>query len=229
MRYMLKEMPKSERPRERLITYGASALADVELIALLLRTGTKGHSVMDVARDITLYFNQLSDTNEATIVELKTIVGIGEAKAIELLAAVELGKRIGMRRISRKKLISSQDSYHYLRSNMQHLTQETLVCIFLNAKNEIICDKVMTIGTLDCTIFHPRDILKWALKFSAYAIIVAHNHPSGDPMPSEMDRKMTEIIAEACKTIGLVFIDHLVIGHRRYYSFSILKEVKIIE
>jgi len=228
MKYLFKEIPVDERPRERLVKYGAEALADYELLAIVLRTGTKDMSVLDVARELTMQFNSLSDINEATLAELESIKGIGRAKAIELLAISELGKRITKPRELKQNITSPFDTFKYLKDKMQHLTQETLVCVYLNTKSEVICDKILTIGTLDHTIFHPRDILKWGLKNSAYGFIIAHNHPSGDPSPSKMDMQMTKMIIEAAKTIGMCFIDHIIIGKNNYYSF-IEKKISSIQ
>ncbi|HHU55759.1 MAG TPA: DNA repair protein RadC [Acholeplasmataceae bacterium] len=228
MKYMFKEIPKNERPRERLVKYGADALADYELLAIILRTGTKDLSVLDVARQVTMKLNSLSDLNEITLAELESIKGIGRTKAIELLAVAELGKRISRPRMLTNTISSPLDTYYYLREKMQHLNQETLTCIYLNTKSEVICDKVLTVGTLDHTIFHPRDILKWGLKYSAYGFIIAHNHPSGDASPSKMDIQMTKIIIEAAKTIGICFIDHVIIGKNKYYSFVEKKVSNVI-
>lgn len=220
MKYMMREIPKMERPRERLLKYGASALADYELLAIILRTGTKEESVLDVARNITMHFNSLNALNEVTISELLKIKGIGTAKAVELLALAELGKRITSPQLLNQFIMSAKDAYCYLHKKLENLSQENLICIYLNTRNEVIADKTISMGTLDRTVFHPRDILKWALKYNAYAIIMAHNHPSGDPKPSDMDCKMTKLIIESSKTMGIVFIDHIIIGKNKYYSFA---------
>jgi DNA repair protein RadC len=216
-----------ERPRERLVKYGPSALADYELLAIILRTGTKESSVIEVARNLTSHYNSLNDLNEATISELKSIKGIGATKAIELLAVVEIGKRIVTPIKYENVLTTPEQSYQYLKRNMQNLSQETLVCVFLNTRNEVIADKVLSIGTLDRTIIHPRDVLKWALKYSAYGIIISHNHPSGDSHPSDMDVKMTKLMIEASQTVGVVFVDHIIIGKNQYYSFVEKKKKEI--
>lgn len=164
-------------------------------------------------------FNGLNQLNEATIMELTAIKGIGKAKAIELLAAIELGKRINIPSDYRVTITSPQSSYKYLKGNLENLNQEIFKCIYLNSRNHVIAERVISIGTLDQTIVHPRDILKWALKYSAYGILVAHNHPSGDPQPSVNDIKMTNTLIEATVTIGIVFVDHIIIGKNKYYSF----------
>jgi len=219
MKYKNKVIPIQERPRERLLKYGAKNLADYELFAIILRTGTKDISVLDVARELTIEFNDLSQINEATVTELQKIKGVGLAKAIELLAVSELGKRMNRPRQLENTITSPKDSFYFLKENMQNLNQEKLVCIYLNAKSEVITDKVLTMGTLNQTIIHPREVLKWALKHNAYGFIISHNHPSGNPNPSRADIEMTKKIAEAAKTIGIVFVDHIIVGKNQYFSF----------
>ncbi len=219
MRYQFREVPINERPRERLINQGPNSLADYELLAIILRTGTKNESVLEVARKLRKNFESMADLNEITFTELIKFNGIGKAKAIEILAAVELGKRAANPLILNTIIQTPKDAYKFLKHRMQYLFQETLIAIFLNIKNEVIADKIISVGTLDRTIIHPRDILKWALKLSCYGFIIAHNHPSGDPMPSEMDKQMTDLIIKSAKTVGVSFIDHIIVGKNKYYSF----------
>lgn len=226
MRYQFREVPVNERPRERLINQGASSLADYELLAIILRTGTKEESVLEVARKLRKNFESLCDLNDVTFNELIKFNGIGKAKAIELLAAVEIGKRVANPVVLNTIIQTPKDAYKFLKHRMQYLYQETLIAIYLNIKNEVITDKIISVGTLDRTIIHPRDILKWALKLSCYGFIIAHNHPSGDPTPSEMDKQMTDLIIKSAKTVGISFIDHIVIGKNKYYSFI---EKKVID
>lgn len=225
MHYEFQEIPVMERPRERLISKGASSLSDYELLAILLRTGTKEESVLEVAKNLRNNLESLHDLNDITFNELTKVKGIGQAKAIELLAAIELGRRVSSPVIYQKTILTPKDAYNYLKNKLQNYHQETLIAVFLNLKNEIIADRIISIGTLDKTIFHPRDILKWALKYSCYGFIISHNHPSGDPTPSEADKQMTELLIESSKTVGVVFVDHIIIGKNKYYSF-IEKKIK---
>jgi DNA repair protein RadC len=219
MSFLLKEMPIDEQPRERLQRFGVHSLATHELLAIIIRTGCKKQSALDVAKALLFHFESINHLNEATISELMQIKGIGKAKAIEVLAAIELGKRINMP-VTPKVLISSpQQSFLFLKDSMQHLSQENLVCLYLNVKSEIIAQKVITIGTISNTIFNPRDILKWGLKLSATAIIVAHNHPSGNPEPSIEDFMVTKRLIQASKLLDIMIVDHIVIGKNAYYSF----------
>lgn len=225
MSYLVKEIPITERPRERLIKYGPSSLANHELLAIILRTGTKNISAIDLAKNILNIYQDLDKLNEATIEELSNIRGIGITKSIELLAAIEIGKRISVPNKLKTSITSPIDSYKYLKNRMQHLNQENLIALFLNTKSEIIAEKTITVGTLNHTLFHPRDILKWALKFSAAAIIIAHNHPSGDPVPSKNDLEVTNNLIKAAKTVDLIIVDHIIIGKNCYYSMLDHKKV----
>lgn len=219
MSFLLKEIPAEERPRERLMKYGCGALATHELLAILLRTGSKDASAVDVAKALLMQFDSLDAFNEATVEELMKVKGVGQAKAIEILAAIEFGKRISVPIAPNETIISPLQSYRYLKERLQHETREILVCIFLNRQSQVIADKTITIGTLDHTIFNPRDILKWALKLSASGIIISHNHPSGNPDPSEEDLLVTKKLIQAAKLMDVMIVDHIIIGKHKYFSF----------
>ena len=141
------------------------------------------------------------------------------------MAAIELGKRVKEPSIPQYRIVNPLDTFRYLQQNMQHLTQESLVCLYLNTKSEVISMRTITIGTLNQTIFHPRDILKWGIKHSAAGIILAHNHPSGDPYPSANDIEATKKIVEAAKTIDIKIIDHIIIGKNKFFSFLENKKI----
>lgn len=226
MKYILKEIPENEKPRERLLKNGANSLADYELLAIILRTGTKEKSVLDVARDLTIKIENLNNLNDITYNELINFDGIGKVKALEILATIELGKRILTPNSKRKILDNPKDAYQYIKNKMIGLNQEILYVIYLTSKSEIINEKVITMGTINQTIIHPRDILKWALKYSAYAFILSHNHPSGDSTPSKQDLIMTEAVIEASKLVGVAFVDHLIIGNGEFYSYNSKKKFK---
>jgi DNA repair protein RadC len=225
MSFLVREMPMNERPRERLRKAGVQSLATHELLAIVLRTGCANTSALEVATTLLYHFESIDKLNEATISELMQIKGIGEAKAIEILAAIELGKRINIPMSSQTVITSPYQSYQYLKDSMQHLTQETLVCVYLNNKSEVIAKKTVTIGTINQTIFNPRDILKWALKLSATALIVAHNHPSGNPEASAEDIMVTKKLIQAAKLVDILVVDHIIIGKNRY--FSLLEQQKM--
>ncbi|MDD3382285.1 MAG: DNA repair protein RadC [Bacilli bacterium] len=220
MRFLLKDIPVEDRPRERLEKYGPNVLSNYELLAIILRTGYKEVSVLDLSKDVLLKIEKLHKLSEITITELKGIKGIGKAKAIEIIAAIELGKRINTPLLNEIKLNSARATYLLVKEEMQNLSQEYFMCIYLNSKSEIIEKRILSIGTSNITIFHPRDILKWAIKLSASGIILVHNHPSGDPSPSNADIKVTKEIVNASKLVDIKIVDHIVIGKEKYYSFN---------
>jgi len=218
----MKDVPKEERPRERLLRYGESHLSNQEILAILLGSGTKEESVMDLANRLLMHFEGLKLLSEATIEELTSIKGIGNAKGIVILAALELGKRIQQYKPEDKYIIRSpEDGADFVMEEMRNLNQEHLVVLFLNTKNQIIHRQTIFIGSLNASIVHPREIYREALKRSAASIICAHNHPSGDPSPSQEDIHVTRRLVEAGKIMGIELLDHLVIGN---HSFTSLKE-----
>lgn len=219
MSFLVKEIPTNDRPRERLIKYGVRALSDHELLAIILRTGTKNLSVLDLAKKVLIEFQNLNRLNEATVSELSRIKGIGEAKAIEILAAIELGRRINLPVSSKVVLANPYQSYNYLKEIIQNESQEHLVCVYLNTQSEVITTRTISIGTVNQTIINPKDVLKWALKHSATGIIIAHNHPSGNPTPSNEDHQVTRKIVEAAKLMDIIVVDHIIVGKNRYFSF----------
>ena len=219
MSYMVKEMPLADRPRERLIKYGAKSLANYEILAIILGTGSKDQSVLDLAKNDLIHFEEINRLNEITVNELMKIKGIGIAKAITIIAAIELGKRVNEPLIGSMKITNSNQAYEYLKDSLQNENQENLVCIYLNNNSEVINIKTITIGSINNTVFNPRDILKWALKYSAVAIIIAHNHPSGNITPSREDILVTRNIVQAAKLVDILIVDHIIIGKNQYYSF----------
>lgn len=219
MSYMVKEMPLADRPRERLMKYGAKSLANYEIIAIILGTGSKDQSVLDLAKNVLIHFEEINRLNEITVNELMKIKGIGMAKAITIIAAIELGKRVNEPVTGSLQITNSKQAYEHLKDSLQNENQENLVCIYLNNNSEVINIKTITVGSINNTVFNPRDILKWALKYSAVAIIVAHNHPSGNIMPSREDILVTRNIVQAAKYVDVLIVDHIIIGKNQYYSF----------
>ena len=216
---MLREIPREERPRERLIKNGPQSLATYELLAIILRTGYKKNSVLDVSKNLLSRFSDLNELSEATIQELKTVPGIGEAKAVELLAAIELGKRINIPKRSQISLTNPNNVYNFVKEKLQNLNQEYLVALYLNSKSELIQMRTISVGAVNLTVFDIKNILKWGLKYSSTAIILVHNHPSGDPTPSRQDINATKDIIKAAATVDLSVVDHLIVGKGSYYSF----------
>jgi len=220
---MLKETPIYDRPREKAKKYGIDTLSNVELIAIILRTGTKNNDVIHLSREILSNISCLRDLTEYSLSELLELNGIGYTKAITLLAAIELGKRINEPIIDEINFSSPTDVYNYMSKKVIGLKEENFYVIYLNAKGAHIATKLISTGGLNATIFDPRVILKWAFKLSSFAFILVHNHPSGDPTPSVQDVKYTKQIVELSKINGFMVLDHIIIGN---YAFSMKKEFK---
>ncbi|RJX27817.1 MAG: JAB domain-containing protein [Acholeplasma sp.] len=217
--YMLREMPKDDRPRERLLREGPHALSTEELMAILLRTGRHDLSVMDMAKQIIYHLETLDDLKRMSAFELMKIEGIKEAKACTVIAAIELGKRLStMKRELKVMIRTSTDVYHYLSSSLSHLEQEHFIVLYLNIKSEVITKETIFMGTINQTLIHPREILKTAIKLASHAILCVHNHPTGDSTPSKADVIATKKISEAAEIMGIDLIDHLIIGQNEFYS-----------
>lgn len=220
MKYILKEMTDMEKPREKLYNFGPSSLTDYELLAIILRTGSKELSVLNLSINILNQIGSINNLSNITLEELLDFKGIGKIKAIELLAVIELSKRINNYSSLNLFIKSSKDAYYYLKNNLIHLEQEHFIAIYLNSNNKIINKKVISIGTQTKTITNPKDIIKWGLKLSAYGVIVSHNHPGGNSYPSEQDIRFTYDLQKACETVDLIFIDHIIVGKNNYFSFK---------
>jgi len=218
---MVKEMKNSERPRERLATYGVSSLSNEELLALLLRSGIKNTSVIELAKKVLSYLNEIDDLKRLTYEELLKIDGIKEAKATSVIAAIELGRRLSSLEFKEKKVINHQtDIYQMISHEISHLLQEHFICLYLNIKSEIIKKETIFIGTISQTLIHPREIFKMAIKLSASSIIFVHNHPTGDSNPSKADLLVTNKLMDISKIIGIEVVDHIIIGKNEFYSIK---------
>ncbi len=218
---MIRDVNMEDRPRERLLRQGAESLSNQELLAILLRTGTKEESVLVLANRVLNVFERLHHLKHATIEEMIAIKGIGEVKAIQLLAAIELGRRLAQKNNDEKFTIRSpEDAATYLMPDMSSLNQEHFVVLFLNIKNQVIHKQTIFIGSLNASIVHPREIFREAVKRSAASILCAHNHPSGVPTPSTEDIEVTKRIVEAGYIIGIEVIDHLIIGDHQFVSLK---------
>lgn len=225
----VKELPMSERPYEKCEKYGAAALSDAELLAVILRTGTKDQRVIDLAVNILNYSTTcpgLLGLNYLTMKDLMSIRGVGRVKAIELLCLTELTKRMSkeMRRES-IKLLTPESVAGYYMQDMRHLTNEQVMLVMLDSKNRIIKDMIISEGTVNASIMPTREVYVHALKYGAVNIILIHNHPSGDPTPSAEDIRVTKRLVDAGNLIGITLMDHIIIGDNRYVS---LKEQGII-
>ncbi|AYC29748.1 RadC family protein [Paenisporosarcina cavernae] len=218
---MIRDVHVEDRPRERMKRQGAESLSNQELIAILLRTGTKEESVLHLANKVLTVFERLHGLKTATIEEIVAIKGIGQAKAIQLLAAIELGRRLAQKESDSKWTIRSpKDAATYLMTEMSSLHQEHFLALFLNVKNQVIHKQTIFIGSLNASIVHPRELFREAVKRSAASIICAHNHPSGNPTPSPEDIEVTKRLKEAGMIIGIELLDHVIIGDHQFVSLK---------
>lgn len=218
---MIRDYPQNERPRERFIQNGPQSLSNHELLALLLGTGSREESVLQLANRMLAQFEGLRLLKDATLEELTQMKGIGMAKAINVLAAVEIGRRIASHTLEERYVIRSpEDGAKYLMNEMRFLTQEHFVCLYLNTKNQVIHKQTIFIGSLNASIVHPREVFKEAVRRSAASVICLHNHPSGDPTPSREDIEVTKRLAESGKIVGIELLDHLIIGENKYVSLK---------
>ncbi len=217
----IKDVPKEDRPRERLLKLGANHLSNQELLAILLGSGTRTESVISLANRVLMHFEGLNLLKDATIEELTAIKGIGRAKGVLILSALELGKRMSQYKTTDRYVVRSpKDGADFVMEEMRHLNQEHFVALFLNTKNQIIHQQTIFIGSLNASIVHPREVFREAVKRSAASIIVAHNHPSGDPTPSQEDIQVTKRLNESGKMIGIDLLDHIIIGDRKFISLK---------
>ena len=220
--YTIKDLPLSERPREKLTRYGGKALSNVELLAIVIRTGHKEETAIELAQKI-LYMDSsgLANLMDVTMEQLMDIKGIGQCKAAQVLAVVELSKRLNSLEGQDKIRVNSPVVLvNLLMNKMRFLKKEHFKIAILDTKNQIISIENISIGTLNASIVHPRDVFNIAIKKNANSIILVHNHPSGDTSPSDEDINVTNRLVEAGKLLGIKVLDHLIIGDNRYLSFK---------
>ncbi|MDQ7794010.1 MAG: DNA repair protein RadC [bacterium] len=214
----IKELPPEERPRERLALCGAQALATTELVAILLETGSARRSALDLARGLLAEAGGLRCLAEQGYHELQRLPGIGPAKAAKLKAALELGRRLAGSSASRARISCPSDAGQLLMEEMRYLDREHFRVILLNTKNHVIGVEQVSVGSLASSVVHPREVFKGALARSAAAVILVHNHPSGDPAPSREDLDVTGRLVEAGRLLGVEVLDHIVIGDNAFVS-----------
>ena len=208
----IQNMPNNEKPREKALNEGISSLNNIELIAILLRCGNKEKSVMELSLEVLNTIDIINDINELTIEELTKIEGIGISKATVILASFELAKRILSKNINNTVLPSPQKIYEHFKPLYYNVKQEQLYAVYLNTKGKIIGKKLISIGNINSSLIDDKSIFKWAYKFSASAIILVHNHPSGDQTPSKEDVKITFQLIKQAELLGFVLLDHVIIG-----------------
>ncbi|HIJ01135.1 DNA repair protein RadC [Candidatus Woesearchaeota archaeon] len=215
----IKDITLENRPRERLEKQGPSVSSDAELLAIILKTGNRGENAIDMSnRLISKYgFEKLSTCSPR---ELQEINGIGSAKACQIVALFELNKRHSYSKTNGKSIKTAKDVFEYCSPRMSSLDREQFIILHLDTKNRVIKDEIVSVGALTGTIAHPREVFKSAIKESAHSVILVHNHPSGDPTPSDEDLKMTERLFEAGEILGIKVLDHVIVGKDGWWSWN---------
>lgn len=209
----IQELREDERPREKLARHGAATLSEPELIAILLRVGTQGANAIDVARQLLAEFKNLAGLARASVKELARIKGVGPTKAIQLAAAFELASRLARESTTRIPVETPPQVWSLLGAEMSKLTRESLRVILLDTKLKLLRVEEVSLGSLNESIAHPREIFRPAMLYAAYGIIVVHNHPSGDPTPSDADRRLTQRLRQASELLSIQLFDHVILGN----------------
>lgn len=220
-RSKIPEWPEDERPRERLTRFGADKLSDSEILAILLRVGSQETTAIDLARKLIQEFGGFRGLDAKSVSELCKINGIGLAKAAQIKAALELGKRLFIEEVNLKQKIEcSDDIYKIVSPHLRSLSREVFKVILLTSRNTLIAEKTIFEGSLTESIVSPREIIKEAINQSAASVVFVHNHPSGNPAPSEEDKRVTNQLKSACQVVGINVLDHIIIGHKGFFSFA---------
>ena len=216
----IQDMTLEERPREKMILNGAGSLTDAELLAILIRTGTKQFNAIQLGKAIIEKADNIRYLQNITIEELESINGIGKTKAVQIKAALELGNRIASYKPAKYKIKNPWDIYKYYMESLRYQYKEIFKVVLLNTKNEIITDVDISMGTLNSSLVHPREVFREAIIRSSNKIILLHNHPSGNAEPSKEDKSVTNRLKECGELIGIEVIDHIIIGDGVYFSFK---------
>ena len=219
MKIKMKDIPKNERPVERLFQYGVETLSNEELLAILIKTGNKDNSAKDLALMVLKEVSgNISDINHQKLSKIK---GIGQIKSAVILAALELGKRSNytINSINNLSITNASIVFEYYKNIFVNKKQEYFYCLYLDSNKVVIKEKLLFIGTLDYSLVHPREVFKEAITVSASTIICIHNHPSGNVIPSRNDIEITNKLIETGNLLGIRIIDHIIIGKNKYYSF----------
>ncbi len=217
MRYRLKELPPSDRPREKLLELGAENLTDSELLAILIRTGTSGKNAVDLARELLNHFGGIDNLSKASVEELSSFKGLGRAKAVTLKAAFEISKRVKVNR--NRKITTPEEAYEAVK-NFSYKETEHFGILTLNRKGFLINVHVVSVGGTGSASVNPKEVFSPAVRDLAEAVILFHNHPSGDPIPSREDIEVTRKLAEAGRLLGIEVLDHIVLGNDSFVSLK---------
>ncbi|WP_440955311.1 RadC family protein [Methanosarcina sp. Mfa9] len=214
------DLPEGERPRERLVRNGPESLSNAELLAIILRTGSRAENVVSMSNRILSEYS-IKQLSLANIKRLMQIHGIGEAKASQISAVFELARRLEtFVEEPKRKVRSPKDVYSLMYPKMREQKKERFITLYLDTKNQILKEETVSIGSLNASIVHPREVFKSALMESSASVIMIHNHPSGDPSPSREDIMVTEKLVEGGKLLGIDVLDHIIIGDGRYVSLK---------
>ena len=223
MAAMVRDLPEDERPREKLLASGAASLSDVELLAILLRTGTRTQSVLHVAEEVLAKYRDrgLVSVVHMAPAELAEVKGIGQAKAATILAAVELGRRLASKAAEKFQTIHGpEDVAAYAMPHFRYELREHFAVMLLDTKNHVLGMPTVSVGSLSASIVHPREVFRVAIQQAAASIILLHNHPSGDPSPSQEDIAVTEQLIKVGKIMDLPVLDHIIIGDNNFISLK---------
>lgn len=219
----IKNWPEDERPRERLIKYGSSSMSDAHLLGILIGSGDRRakKNAVDLSRDLLKSFGSLENIDQASITEICQIQGIGNAKAAQIKAALEIGKRMAAKTSGKKiKMKSSRIFVEYFSPFLKNLKKEIVKIVLLDPKLQLLKEITISEGSLNASIVHPREVMIPAIKESAASFALIHNHPSGDPTPSQQDFEITHRLSKTAKIIGINMIDHIIIGGNNFFSFA---------
>ncbi|MFH1565216.1 MAG: DNA repair protein RadC [bacterium] len=221
VKYTIKNLPANEQPREKLIEMGSDVLSNAELLAVILGTGYKNEGVLELANRILSEYGSKAITKIRSVERLMNELSIPKVKACQLISCFEIGRRFFAEDTARMPTLRGpEDVYKYLGSEMAGLKKENFHSLCLNTRNKLIHDEVVSVGTLDASIVHPREVFGPAIEFSSAGVILVHNHPSGDPEPSVADKELTTQLIKAGKILGIEILDHVVVGKDGFFSFS---------
>ena len=216
----VKEMEVEQRPREKALRYGLESLSDLELVALILQSGNKNRSVFEIASDVLKESEGLSKLMQMHVNTLMQIQGIREVKALQLLASVELSKRVIKSKVYHASILKPEDVIEWFEFEYGVLQQECFIALYLDTKSKLIAHRVLFKGTLNESTVHPREVFKEAFLQNANSVLIAHNHPSGDCTPSKADFEVTYKMVHVAMTMGVCLVDHIIVGQNQYYSFK---------
>ncbi|MEK6925360.1 MAG: DNA repair protein RadC [Nanoarchaeota archaeon] len=215
----IREMPEQNRPRERFASFGPSSLSDAELMAIILRTGSKTENVIDMSNRL-IKEHGLNKIFDCSLEELQEVNGIGPSKAMQILAMAELGKRHSLSKNKLKRITSAKDVFNLFHERLRNEKQEHFYIITLSTKNHVLGDHLISKGVLDAAILEPREVFRPAVKVAASRIIIIHNHPSGDPAPSDEDIEVTKKLIQAGEMMNIKVLDHVIVGNGKMWSWA---------